>query len=171
LRGLEVKELTKAEVQEENAEIEKEIGAGFAEGSIMEFVPYAGVLVSVYNDFEYFHHLSITAKHVFQERHLRDQGKILEIPPAAVSQRESTLVNAYGFVKELFYISGYGVGYGASFIGYGTGSLVKRFIPPVANGALDGGSKASADAESAADRLTEAVKRPLGLAAPSQAAV
>lgn len=171
LRSLEFKELTKEEIEAENQEIEKEVGAGFAEGSIMEFVPYMGVMVSVYNDFEYFHHLSITAKHVFQERHLRDQGKVLEIPPATVSQRESTLVNVYGFVKELFYISGYGVGYGASFIGYGSGSLVKRYIPPVANGAIDGGSKASADAETAADRVTEAVKRPLGLAASSQAAV
>lgn len=168
LRSLEFTELTKAELQAENEEIEKEIGAGFAEGSIMEFVPYMGVLVSVYNDFEYFHHLSITAKHVFQERHLRDQGKVLEIPPAAVSQRESTLANAYGFVKEIFYISGYGVGYGASFIGFGTGTLVKRFLPPVAGGAIDGGGKASADAGAAADRVTEALKRPLGLAAPTQ---
>lgn len=168
LRELESSEVSREELKQENAEIEKEVGAGFAEGSIMEFVPYVGVLVSVYGDFEYFHHLSITAKHVFQERHLRDLGKVLEIPPAAVGKRESTLVNAYGFVKELFYMSGFGVGYGASFVGYGAGAIVKRFIPPVADGAIEGGAKASTDAGAAADRVTEAFKRPLGLAAPSQ---
>jgi hypothetical protein len=66
LISLEHGNLTQAEVEEENREIVQSIGAGFAEGSTMEFVPVVGMLVSVYNDFEYFHHLAEMHEELFR---------------------------------------------------------------------------------------------------------
>lgn len=165
LKSLEVATLSDEELEKENEEIEKSVGAGFAEGSIMEFVPVAGLLISIYNDFEYFHNLSVTARHVFQERHLRDQGKVLEIPPAAVGKREQTVVNVYGFTRQVFYLAGFGTGYGASFVGYGLGQIVKTFVPPVGRGAVDGGTQAAEDATAARHRVKEQFTAPLALEA------
>lgn len=167
LKGLEENRISDEELEKENHEIEKEVGAGFVEGSLMEFVPYLGTLISVYNDYEYFHHLSITAKHVFQERHLRDQGKILEIPPAAVGKREKTIVNSYYFARELVYLTGYGVGYGTGFVGYGLGQIVKILVPPVGRGAVDGGQQAELDAKSASDRVKGGFIKPEKLESPA----
>lgn len=161
LKALEAQSLSDEEIEKENESIAAEIGSGFVEGSLMEFVPYAGVLISVYNDFEYFHHLSIVAKHVFQERHLRDQGKVLEIPPAVKGKRESTAANFYGFTRQLVYLAGYGTGYGTGFLGYGLGLIVKTLVPPVAEGALDGGTQATTDALAAKNRVKEQLLAPI----------
>jgi hypothetical protein len=153
LISLEHGNLTEAEVEEENREIVQSIGAGFAEGSTMEFVPVVGMLVSVYNDFEYFHHLAENARRTFQERHLRDLAKIQEIPPAVKGVRESTLKNAYSFGRELFYLTGYGVGFGTGYIGFGFGKLIKKYAPPLADASLEGGQKAKIDAIHVADEI------------------
>jgi hypothetical protein len=150
-------------VAAENVEIENEIGAGFTEGTVMEFVPYLGILVSVYNDFEYFHHLIITARRVFQERHLRDLGKLDDIPPAQLTIRESTAVNLLGFARELVYTGSYGVGYGAGFVGFGLLRLLKEYVPPVGRGIGDGTVNAAGDARQAADNLNDSFKGAFGI--------
>lgn len=163
LRRLETGQISDAELAEENQEIEAEIGAGFAEGSVMEFVPYFGILVSVYNDFEYFHHLIITARRVFQERHLRDLGKIDEIPPAGQATRESTLRNVAGFARELVYTGSFGLGYGVGFLGYGISRLLSDYVPPVGQGLVEGTANATNDARNAADQVTASMKGALGI--------
>lgn len=163
LRKLENGQISDAELAAENEEIETEIGAGFVEGSVMEFVPYFGILVSVYNDFEYFHHLIITARRVFQERHLRDLGKIDEIPPAGQTSRESTLRNVAGFTRELVYTGSFGVGYGVAFLGYGISRLLADYVPPVGRGLTEGTANAASDARNAADQVTASMKGTLGI--------
>ncbi len=163
LRRLESGQISDAELAEEIEEIETEIGAGFAEGSVMEFVPYFGILVSVYNDFEYFHHLIITARRVFQERHLRDLGKIDDIPPAGQTGRESTLRNVAGFTRELVYTGSFGVGYGVAFLGYSVSRLLSDYVPPVGRGLAEGTTNAATDARSAADQVTSSMKGVLGI--------
>jgi hypothetical protein len=163
LRRLETGTLSVAEATADNEEIENEIGAGFTEGTVMEFVPYLGILVSVYNDFEYFHHLIITARRVFQERHLRDLGKLEEIRPAQQAGRESTVKNMLGFARELVYTGSYGVGYGAGFAGYGLLRLLKEYVPPLGRGIGEGTVNAAGDARQAADNLNDSLKGALGI--------
>lgn len=163
LRTLEKSDLSEEVVKEEDRDIEVEIASGFAEGSLMEFVPVVGTLVSVYNDYEYFHHLGQNARRTFQERRLRDQGKVESIEPAAIAPRESTATNVYGFFKQFFYLTGYGVGFGAGYVGYGTGRLVQKAMPKLAETALEAGSKASTEAIGLADQLKSTSRGVLGL--------
>ena len=163
LRTLEKGDLSEEVVKEEDRDIEVDLASGFAEGSIMEFVPVMGTLVSVYNDYEYFHHLGQNARRVFQERRLRDQGKVDSIEPAAQAARESTVTNVYGFVKQFFYLTGYGVGFGAGYIGYGTGRLVQKTMPKLADTALEAGTKATTEAVQLADQLKSSSRGVLGL--------
>lgn len=163
LRTLETGSISKNEIDEENSDIEADLAAGFAEGSIMEFVPVMGTIISVYNDYEYFHHLGLNARCVFQERWLRDQGKVDSIAPAATQERESTVANVYGFVRQAFYLVGFGVGYGTGFVGYGTGRIVKKNMPKLADAALEGGEKAKAEAVQLADQLKTTSRGMLGL--------
>lgn len=162
LRRLESEAISDAELEAENQEIEAEIGAGFAEGSVMEFVPYLGILVSVYNDYEYFHHLMITARRVFQERHLRDLGKVVSIPPADVAARESTAINLFDFARELVYTGSFGVGYGASFVGYGLMRLIRANLPETARGIDDGAEDAKRDARKAARSVASSARGVVG---------
>jgi len=163
LRKIESGIVTRAEIAAENEAIETQIGAGFTAGTVMEFVPYLGVLISIYDDFEYFHHLIITARRVFQERHLRDLGKVDEIPPAQQSRRESTTLNILGFAREIVYTGSYGLGYGAGFLGYGLLQLSKDYVPPVGRGLSEGSASASTDARQTAANLNDSVKGVLGI--------
>jgi hypothetical protein len=164
LRTLESCRLSDEEIEEENREIETKIGAGFAEGSVMEFVPYFGMLLSVYNDYEYFHHLIITARRVFQERHLRDLGKVDEILPAEGERRESTLMNVAGFARELVYTGSYALGYSGAFLGFGLVRILTDFVPPVGRGVGEGSNNAAHDARTAASHLNDSLKGTLGFA-------
>jgi hypothetical protein len=163
LRRLESDTISDAELEAENQEIEAEIGAGFAEGTVMEFVPYLGILVSVYNDYEYFHHLMITARRVFQERHLRDLGKIDVIPPASQVARESTALNLFDFARELVYTGSFGMGYGAGFVGYGLMRLIRSNLPETARGIDHGAESAARDARQAAQTVAATTRGLVGI--------
>ncbi len=165
LRVLESGDISKEQLEEENKEIVRSIGAGFAEGTSMEFVPVVGMLVSVYHDFEYFHHLAENSRRVFQERHLRDQGKIDEIAPAEKGSRVSTLMNAYAFGREFCYLAGYGLGFGSGYIGFGFGKLVKKYAPPLGQASLEGGVKAKADAIDVAEAIKVRSRTAMGIPA------
>ena len=104
-------------------------------------VPILGDLTSILMDYDFIRRVDITARRVFQERWLKDHGKLDEIHPAPVSQRRSSLEGGIDLVAQLVYLGSFGVGFGVAFpltmVARGAGGFDNSLVRGVKQGAGD----------------------------------
>jgi len=106
-RALPVNEITES--------MTEDIEISLIEQLTMESIPVAGDLISMMLDYDFMHHVDVTARQVFRERRLREEGKIREIKPDANSCRRSALREAWEASGQMAYMFGYGLSYLTSF--------------------------------------------------------
>lgn len=123
------------------ADLEVELAAD----AVLEFIPIAGAILAAYRQFQDFRHLAVDAWRVYQERHLRAQGKSEEIEPSAIGQRASAAADAWAFATQAVYVTGIGLGFAAAFPTIAAGRLIGR-AGAAGRGFRDGSSTAAADA-------------------------
>jgi hypothetical protein len=92
----------------------------------MESIPIAGDLISMILDYDFMHHVDVTAKNVFRERRLRESGKTFGVRPSTDSRRRSALKETIEASGQIAYILSYGMAFAGLFPVYYSASLVKR---------------------------------------------
>ena len=102
-------------VNEITESMTEDVEVSLIEQLTMEAIPVAGDLISMMLDYDFMHHVDLTARQVFRERRLREEGKIREIKPAANSLRRSALGEAWEASGQIAYMFGYGLSYLTSF--------------------------------------------------------
>jgi EcsC protein family len=147
---------------------------GIINDMLLEVVPIFGDAASVALDYAFMRRVDVTARRVFQERWLRDHGKVAPIAPSpAHSPRRAAAVRAAReLAAEVAYLGGYGVGFVATVPYAAASALGSRLPPPVVLGATQGARDATASAgEFAAGWRSTAAGdgAPVGLAAGSPA--
>ena len=114
---------------------------------MLEAVPLLGDAVSVALDYAFIRRVDVTARRVFQERWLRDRGKVTRIAPAPSPGRTTHARRAArDLVAEAVYLGGYGVGFLVAAPVAVAGVLASRLPGPVVRGATDGARNAAASA-------------------------
>ncbi len=78
-------------------------------------VPIIGDLTWIVLDFDFIRRVDITARRIFQERWLKDHGKLDRIHPAPLSRRRSSLAGGIDLAAQLVYLGCFGVGFGVAF--------------------------------------------------------
>ena len=112
-------------------------------------VPIVGDVTSILMDYDFIRRVDTTARRVFQERWLKDHGKLDEIHPAPVSQRRSSLEGGIDLVAQLVYLGSFGVGFGVAF----PLTLVARGARGFDNSLVRGVKQGAGDAARDADRF------------------
>lgn len=111
-----------------------------------DLVPYVGPAVGFLFDSKFMHSVDETARRVFQERWLRHNELVDEIPAAAAVRRSSSLSEIGLAVGQLLYTSGAIVGFTVTFPGAFVQKLVGRRRSPVSLGCRHGTDQAVGDA-------------------------
>jgi hypothetical protein len=149
-------------------------GAGkqVAEELALEAVPVLGEAVSVALDYAFMRRVDVAARRAFQERWLRDRGKVDEIPPSPPGDRRRALQSARALLTEATYLGGYGVGFALTVPVAAAGLLAARLPRPIVRGAVDGARDAAVSADdfregwrSLAEPTPGPTPRPAGLTA------
>jgi hypothetical protein len=112
-------------------------------------VPIVGDLTSILMDYDFVHRVDITARRVFQERWLRDRGKVTVIFPASESRRRSSLEGGIDVVAQLCYAACYSLAFGVTL----PLALLTRAASSSENPAALGARRGAADAARDADRF------------------
>jgi len=107
-----------------------------------------GDATSVALDYAFVRRVDVTARRVFQERWLRDRGKVAEVPAAPSPGRRAFRRHAAGdLVCEAVHLGGFGVGFAVGVPVAVAGALASRRLPaPVVRGAAEGARDAAASA-------------------------
>lgn len=117
-----------------------------------EEVPGAGAISGALLNLAFMHRVDVTARRIFQERWLRDNGKRDEIAPAEAPARQ--LATGWtGAVGRAAYSVCYSVSFGVTFPVWLTASLFRPMSNSVITGIRDG-------AASAAEAATQGLTRP-----------
>jgi hypothetical protein len=120
----------------------------------LEAVPLIGDLSAIVVDFAFLHQVDHAARRAFQERWLYDHGKVTRIPPASVSRRRSSILGAVRISREVSYIGGYALGFGATFsVEMASKGLTALPPNPMVDGLRDGATVAARDATSVRNRF------------------
>lgn len=117
----------------------------------VEAVPFLGDAVSVVLDYAFMRRVDVTARRVFQERRLREQGKVSVIAPSALAGTAHTGRAARELLEQAVYLGGFGVAFALTLPFAAAGRLGARLPSPVVQGATDG----ARDAAASADQLRE----------------
>lgn len=114
---------------------------------LLEAVPILGDLASIALDYSFMRRVDVTARLVFQERWLRDAGKITaSIPPAPAGHRVHTIRTARELLAETVYLGGYGVGFAVTTPVVFAGRLASLLPAPAVRGATEGAADAAESA-------------------------
>ena len=106
-----------------------------------EAVPFVGSAIGVMLDNQFIYRVESTARHVFQERWLRDNGKIDEIPPIDNYPDVAT------GLSKVTYTTAYGIGFGITFPLALTAKAGATLLPrPAVDGFKDGAASAAKSA-------------------------
>ncbi len=116
-------------------------------------VPLVGDLTWIPMNHDLIRRVDITARRVFQERWLRDRGKVTEIFPAPESRMRSSLQGGIDLVAQLCYAGSYGIAFGVTVPLALAAWGVSSFENPVARGARRGTALAVRDADRFLARL------------------
>ncbi|HBB73879.1 MAG TPA: hypothetical protein DC048_05445 [Planctomycetaceae bacterium] len=111
-----------------------------------DFIPVVGTAVSFLFDCNFMHAVDETARRVFQERWLRDNGRVATIDPAAEMSRKSSFEEFGLALGQLMYTSGAILGFTFTLPGAVIRTLVGRSPNPVGRGARAGAERAVNDA-------------------------
>ncbi len=123
-------------------------------------VPILGDVTSVIMDYDFIHRVDITARRVFQERWLRDRGKVDEIHPAAESRRRSSIQGAVDLTAQFAYLGSYGIAFGLTF----PLAVVARGAAVFENPATTGLKQGAADAAQDSERFLTRIRAQLAAA-------
>ena len=117
-------------------------------------VPILGDLTSILMDYDFVRRVDITARRVFQERWLKDHGKVEKIYPAPVSRRRSSVDGVADLLAQLTYVGTYGVAFGVTL----PLAFVARKAAVFDNALVRGFKQGAADATGDADRFLSEVR-------------
>lgn len=117
---------------------------GLTANLALEVVPLVGDAVTIVLDYSMMKRVDRTARRVFEERWLRDSGKIdQEIEPAPPHPRDDALQTLGELAGNAVYLTSFGVSFGVT-MPFALASQAARWLPgPVARGARDGARSAS----------------------------
>jgi hypothetical protein len=110
-------------------------------------VPILGDFTSIMMDYDFVRRVDITACRVFQERWLREKGKVDEIFPAPESRRRSSLEGGVDLFAQLLYVGSYGVAFGLTLPLAIVAQGAASFDNAMARGFKEGAADAARDAE------------------------
>lgn len=102
-----------------------------------EDVPGLGAFTGGLFNLAFLHKINVTAQRVFQERWLRENGKVDEIEPAFTARHGTHLVSRAA------YASCYYLGYGVSLPAFALAAAVTPWAGPLVRGARDGAGAAT----------------------------
>ena len=126
------------------------IERGVAGDLALEVVPLVGDPVAIVLDYTMMKRVDRTARMVFQERWLRDAGRIEgEIVPAPPHPRDDALRNLHDLAGQAVYLAGYGVGFGVTLPAAAVGRASRWLPGTMTRGVRDG----ARDAAHSADEL------------------
>ncbi len=105
----------------------------------LEVVPIVGDAVTILLDYSMIKRVNRTARRVFEERWLRDAGKIDgEIAPAPPHPRDDALQTLGDLAGHAVYLTSFGVSFGVT-VPFALAGRAARWLPgPVNRGASDG---------------------------------
>src|SRR5271165_5308605 len=165
IRGLEDGTLTRDDEQrfsriaetrlkdEVGDDLVQQIGSELVEEKVEEGIPFVGAAVGLLLDNAFIGGVEKAARFTFQERWLREHGKVNEITPAAsLDDENGTLVKG---VSQAVYSTSYAVGFGVVFPVALIGGAVATVLPAAAT---DGLKEGAATATSDVDRLIAGVR-------------
>ncbi len=137
----------------------------------LEAVPFIGDVCSIVLDFAFLHQVNNAARRAFQERWLFDHGKVTRIRPAAISHRRSSILGFVRISREMSYMGGYSLGFGATF-SFELAARGAAALPAnsVVDGLRDGTAAGVRDASQIRDRRRSAPPASLPPAQASDAA-
>ena len=165
IRGLEEGSLTKDDQQrlstiaetkledEVGDDLAEEIGATLVEEKVEEGIPFLGAALGVVLDNAFIQGVERAARFTFQERWLREHGKVDEIAPAASSQGDSAPI--VETLSQAVYSTSYAVSFGVVFPAALIGSSLSAVLPAAV---IDGINEGAAAATSDVDRLIAGVR-------------
>ncbi len=131
----------------------QQIGSELVEEKVEEGIPFIGAAVGLLLDTAFIGDVEKAAQFTFQERWLREHGKLNEITPAAApNDDKGTIVTG---VSRAVYTTGYAVGFGVVFPVALIGGAVATVLPTAAT---DGLKEGAATATSDVDRLIAGVR-------------
>lgn len=123
----------------------------------LESIPIVGDLTNLVLDYAFVRRADVTARRVFQERWLRENGKVESIPPVPGTHRRSSIEGVQNLSSEVAYVLSYGVSFGVTFSAVMVGSIAASVAPgSVRRGFADGASVAARDSQRLLDGLGRA---------------
>lgn len=123
-----------------------------------EEVPGIGAISGALLNVAEMHRVDVAARKIFQERWLRDGGKIDEIEPAEAHPR-MLAPGIPGALGRLAYTGCYAVGYGVALPAWAAAAVVAPVAGPLTRGLRDGAAAAARGAEWTLDRARGAATR------------
>jgi hypothetical protein len=142
----ELEDLLLEETQEEI--IAEELLSFLFQLEIFEEVPGVGVISGAVLNVTFMHRVDVTARRVFQERWLRDNGKITVIEPAE-SHPRALAAGWSGALGRAAYAACYGVGFGVAVPVCMVGLLFRPMNNALTRGLRDGATAADQQAQRA----------------------
>jgi hypothetical protein len=109
---------------------------------IFEDIPVFGAVTGGLLNLSVAHRTDVTARHLFQERWLRDNGKVDTIEPAALRGKIPAMHGWKGTFARAGYGTVYGLTFGASFPFFLLGAMFAPLASPIVSGISDGASAA-----------------------------
>jgi hypothetical protein len=100
--------------QTEEQVVLEELASLITQIEIFEDIPVFGAVTGALLNLATLHKTDVTARHLFQERWLRDNGKIETIKTAAVSKRIPSGAGWSGALGRAYYATNYGLGFAAA---------------------------------------------------------
>ena len=105
---------------------------------VFEDIPVFGAVTGGLLNLSTAHRADVTARHLFQERWLRDQGKIDEIEPSPDVSELPALSGWSGVFARIGYSTVYGASFGAAFPVYLAGAIFAPVTDSIRSGFRDG---------------------------------
>lgn len=165
IRGLEDGSLTKDDEQrlstiaetrledEVGDDLAHEIGATLVEQKLEEGIPFLGAALGIVIDNAFIGGVEEAARFTFQERWLREHGKVDEIAPALSSRGDNAPI--VEGISQAVYSTSYAVSFGVVFPAALVASALSAVLPAAVT---DGMSEGAAAATSDVDRLIAGVR-------------
>jgi len=153
IRGLENGTLTRDDEQrlsriaetrlkdEVGDDLAREIGATLVEEKVEEGIPFLGAALGIVLDNSFIQGVEEAARFTFQERWLREHGKVDEIAPAVASRGETAPI-VEGLTQAV-YSTSYAVSFGVVFPAALLGSALSTVLPTAATDGINEGATAA----------------------------
>lgn len=121
---------------------------------VFDAIPGVGAISGGALNLAFMRRVENTARHVFQERWLREHGKVAHIEPAEVHAR-ALATGVAGTISRVAYTSSYAVGFCASLPFWLAGRMLGSKPGPLVNGTLAGASAAAEHVDALLTRSPE----------------